>query len=130
MWPGVVGTVWAWKTVFNRFWRRARNGTLTTPVSRVRVIAEAIDELDREVSVDSGIARASTPPEPAARPRPTQGRSGRAAGTASHRPLPRRPTTRIHLARDGHGRPLSVVLTGGNVNDCTRFDTVMTGARF
>nr|WP_281256035.1 transposase [Amycolatopsis australiensis] len=36
-------------------------------------------------------------------------------------------TTKIHLARDGHGRPLSVALTGGNVNDCTQFTTVMAG---
>lgn len=47
-----------WKTVYNRFWRWSRNGTLTMLVSRVRVIAEAIDELDREVSVDSSIVRA------------------------------------------------------------------------
>ena len=42
----------------NRLWRWARNGTLTTLVKRTRVIAEAIDELDREVSVDSSIVRA------------------------------------------------------------------------
>jgi len=47
-----------WKTVDNRFWRWSRNGTLTTLVRKVRVIAEAIDELDREVSVDSSIVRA------------------------------------------------------------------------
>ena len=47
-----------WKTVYNRFWRWSRNGTLTMLVSRARVIAEAIDELDREVSVDSSIVRA------------------------------------------------------------------------
>ena len=47
-----------WTTVYNRFWRWARNGTLTTLVRKVRVIAEAIDELDREVSVDSSIVRA------------------------------------------------------------------------
>jgi hypothetical protein len=29
-------------------------------------------------------------------------------------------TTKIHLACDGLRRPLSIVLTGGNVNDCTR----------
>ncbi|KOV85428.1 transposase [Nocardia sp. NRRL S-836] len=46
-----------WKTVYNRFWRWSR-GTLATLVSKVRVIAEAIDELDREVSVDSSIVRA------------------------------------------------------------------------
>ena len=47
-----------WKTVYNRFWRWSRNGTLTVLVCRVRMIAEAIDELDREVSVDSSIVRA------------------------------------------------------------------------
>jgi transposase len=45
-----------WKTVYNRFWRWSRNGTLTMLVSRV--IAEAVGELDREVSVDSSIVRA------------------------------------------------------------------------
>jgi len=47
-----------WKTVYNRFWRWSRNGTLTTMVGNVRVVAEAIDELDHEVSVDSSIVRA------------------------------------------------------------------------
>ena len=48
----------SWKTVYNRFWRWARNGTLSALVARVRVIAEAVEELDREVSVDSSITRA------------------------------------------------------------------------
>lgn len=30
--------------------------------------------------------------------------------------LPRK----IHLVCDGRGRPLAVVVTGGNTNDCTR----------
>jgi transposase len=47
-----------WKTVYNRFWRWSRTGTLSALVAQVRVIAEAIDELDREVSVDSSIVRA------------------------------------------------------------------------
>lgn len=47
-----------WKTVYNRFWRWSRTGTLSTLVTKVRVIAEAIDELDREVSVDSSLVRA------------------------------------------------------------------------
>lgn len=47
-----------WKTIYNRFWRWSRDGTLTVLVRQVRVIAEAIDELDREVSVDSSIVRA------------------------------------------------------------------------
>ncbi|PRY36931.1 hypothetical protein CLV43_111303 [Umezawaea tangerina] len=47
-----------WKTVYTRFWRWSRDGTLTMLVSKVRVVAEAVDELDREVSVDSSIVRA------------------------------------------------------------------------
>lgn len=59
-----------WKTVYNRFWRWSRNGTLATLVSRVRVIAEAVDELDREVSVDSSIVRAHQHAAGARRMRP------------------------------------------------------------
>ena len=47
-----------WKTIYTRVWRWSRDGTLTMLVAKARVIAEAIDELDREVSVDSSIVRA------------------------------------------------------------------------
>lgn len=62
-----------WKTVDNRFWRWARNGTLTMLARKARVIAEAIDELDREVSVDSSIVRAHQHAAGARRPRPHTG---------------------------------------------------------
>ncbi|MFJ3446567.1 IS5 family transposase [Streptomyces sp. NPDC086081] len=38
-------------------------------------------------------------------------------------------TTKIHLACDGRGLPLAVVVTPGNVNDSTVFDTVMDDLR-
>ncbi|MGW9121770.1 transposase [Streptomyces sp. NPDC055663] len=38
-------------------------------------------------------------------------------------------TSKLHLAVDGLGRPLGLVLTGGNVNDCTRFTAVMGAIR-
>ncbi|MFC9943955.1 transposase [Streptomyces pratensis] len=38
-------------------------------------------------------------------------------------------TSKIHLARYGLGRPLGFVVTSGNVNDCTRFTTVMEAIR-
>lgn len=38
-------------------------------------------------------------------------------------------TTKIHLACDGRGLPLAVVVTPGNVNDSTVFDTVMDELR-
>jgi transposase len=34
-------------------------------------------------------------------------------------------TTKIHLACDGQGKPLTFTITGGNVNDCTQFEQVM-----
>lgn len=62
-----------WKTVYNRFWRWSRNGTLAMLVSKARVMAEAVDELDREVSVDSSIVRAH---QHAAGARRSHGRTG------------------------------------------------------
>jgi transposase len=38
-------------------------------------------------------------------------------------------TIKIHLACDGHGRPLAFTLTAGNVNDCTQFEAVMARIR-
>jgi transposase len=38
-------------------------------------------------------------------------------------------TTKVHAACDGQGRPLALLLTGGNVNDTTRFADVLAGIR-
>ncbi|GAB3882182.1 hypothetical protein GCM10027612_12390 [Microbispora bryophytorum subsp. camponoti] len=38
-------------------------------------------------------------------------------------------TTKIHLACDGRGLPLAVVVTPGNVNDCTVFKAVLESVR-
>ncbi len=70
------------------------------------------------------------PPVPAARPATSRGADE--LGSGQTEPVDHAigrsrggPTTKIHLACDGHGRPLSVVLTAGNVNDCTVFTQVM-----
>ncbi|MFJ9786738.1 IS5 family transposase [Amycolatopsis sp. NPDC101161] len=125
-----------WKTVYSRFWRWSRTGTLSVLVAKVQVLAEAIDELDREVSLDSSIVRAHQHAAGARRvPVSHTGASGSCGGQSepgdhaigrSRGGL----TTKIHLACDGHGRTLSVVLTGGNVNDRTQFTTVMAGVEF
>jgi len=38
-------------------------------------------------------------------------------------------TSKIHLACDAFGRPLALVITGGNTDDCTQFTTVMEAIR-
>jgi transposase len=79
-----------WKTIYTRFWRRPRDGTLTMLVAEAR----AIDELDREVSVDSSIAPAAAPPGAGRRcstPVPTSGAtrsSGASTGSSSTGPSP------------------------------------------
>jgi transposase len=144
-----------WKTVYNRFWRWFAQRHLTALVGRVRVVAEAVDELGREVdgpgrevdgpgrevdelgrevSVDSSIVRAhqhAAGARKAATPASFPGagrvlpRARRAGDHAIGRS--RGGPTKIRLACDGHGRPLSMLLTGGNVNDTTLFEQVMTG---
>ncbi len=52
--------------------------------------------------------------------RTTRSRLGRSRGGL---------TTKIHLACDGTGRVLAFVLSGGQVNDCTRFTHVMNAIR-
>ncbi|TXS32809.1 IS5 family transposase [Streptomyces sp. gb1(2016)] len=37
--------------------------------------------------------------------------------------------SKIHLACDGRGRPLGFVVTGGNINDCTQFEQVLSQIR-
>ena len=69
-----------WKTVYNRFWRWSRNGTLTMLVRRVKVISEAVSELDAEVAVESSIVRAH---QHAAGARRTGGSAAGQAGRTS-----------------------------------------------
>lgn len=38
-------------------------------------------------------------------------------------------STKIHLARDGRGRPLAFAVTGGSVNDCAQFEPVLARIR-
>ncbi len=38
-------------------------------------------------------------------------------------------TTKIHLLTDGRGRPLSLHLTAGNVNDTTELERLLAGVR-
>ena len=38
-------------------------------------------------------------------------------------------STKVHLACDGRGRPLSLVITPGQRNDCTQFEAVLAGIR-
>lgn len=79
----------AWKAVCNRFWRWSRTGILSMLVAKVWVIAEAVDEPGREVSVDSLIVRAYQHAAGARRGhRAHRGRADRVAGTVNQTIMP------------------------------------------
>ncbi|MFE0874443.1 IS5 family transposase [Streptomyces smyrnaeus] len=122
-----------WQTVYERFARWEADGTWARLLEQVQVHDDSVGAVEWTVSVDSTVSRAH---QHAAGAR----KKGAAAGdeledparAAARQALGRSRgglTTKVHLAADGRGLPLAVVVTPGNVNDSTVFDAVMDGMR-
>ncbi|MER7484287.1 IS5 family transposase [Streptomyces sp. NPDC126510] len=122
-----------WQTVYERFARWEADGTWAKLLEHVQVHDDAGGRVEWIVAVDSTINRAHQHAA-GARKRGTQtgdeledpGRS------QAHQALGRSRgglTTKVQLAVDGRGLPLSIVLTPGNVNDATAFADVLDGVR-
>ncbi|MFD0883328.1 IS5 family transposase [Streptosporangium algeriense] len=121
-WRDVPERYGSWQTLYTRFRRWALDGTFTAMLRHAQVGADASGDIDWLVAVDSTIVRAHQ-----------HAAGGRKGGrTQADHALGRSRgglTSKIHLACDGAGRPLAFALTGGNVNDCTQFTTVMNAIR-
>ncbi|MGM9465691.1 IS5 family transposase [Streptomyces murinus] len=128
VWKFRTGTAWRdvperygpWATLHTRFRRWAADGTFDRMLRAAQAKADAAGDIAWLVSVDSTIVRAH------------QHAAGARKGGSETRPLGWSRgglTSKIHLACDGRGRPLAFVVTGGNINDCTRFITVMEAIR-
>ncbi|MFI8194559.1 IS5 family transposase [Streptomyces sp. NPDC085946] len=112
-----------WKTVHERFRRWSADGTWDRLLAHVQQHCDAVGPVDLTVvCVDSTTVRAHQ--HAAGARKGGQDRPGEAIGRSRGGP-----TTKIHLACDGRGRPLAFTLTAGNVNDCTRFEAVMARIR-
>ncbi|WP_442759123.1 IS5 family transposase [Streptomyces pseudogriseolus] len=122
-----------WQTAYERFARWEADGTWARLLEQVQVRDDSVGSVQWTVSVDSTINRAH---QHAAGAR----KKGAAAGdeledpahTAAAQALGRSRgglTTKVHLACDGRGLPLAVVVTPGNVNDFTAFDAVLDALR-
>ncbi|MFV0131615.1 IS5 family transposase [Streptomyces sp. HMX112] len=122
-----------WQTVYERFARWEADGTWARLLEQVQVRDDSVGAVEWTVSVDSTISRvhqhaagarkkgAATGDELEDPARSTAGQAlGRSRGGL---------TTKVHLACDGRGLPLAVVLTPGNVNDSTVFDAVLDAVR-
>nr|WP_206540777.1 IS5 family transposase [Nocardiopsis potens] len=121
-----------WQTVCERFARWEADGTWAKLLEYVQVRDDAVGRVEWTVAVDSTVNRAHQHAAGARKgdaagdelddPGHSQARQalGRSRGGLS---------TKIHLAVDGRGLPLSIVLTPGNAHDATAFADVLDGIR-
>ncbi|WAP59133.1 IS5 family transposase [Streptomyces sp. S465] len=108
-----------WKTVYTRFRRYALDGVFTQALQQIQAHADAAGDIDWLVQIDSTIVRAHQHAAATGRKgggigdEPDDHALGRSRGGL---------TTRIHLARDGKGRPLAILVTPGQRHDsvCAR----------
>ncbi|MBO7936591.1 IS5 family transposase [Streptomyces sp. S9] len=108
-----------WQTVYTRFRRYALDGVFTRALQQIQARADAAGDIDWLVQIDSTIVRAHQ----------HAASTGRKGGSTGDEPddhaLGRSRgglTTKIHLACDGLGRPLAILLTPGQRHDsiCAR----------
>ncbi|MFZ4896499.1 IS5 family transposase [Plantibacter sp. Mn2098] len=121
-----------WNTVFKRFDRWAKDGNWQQVLTAVQARSDELGKLDWVVSIDSTITRVHQHGATLARTtgdranytilgeEPPDHAIGRSRGGL---------TSKIHLVADGRGRPLSMVLTPGNINDTTTSSDYLHAAR-
>ncbi|MGZ1492260.1 IS5 family transposase [Brevibacterium sediminis] len=115
-----------WQTVWKRHRRYAADGTWDRVLAHVLSAADAAGDIDWNISIDGTINRAHQHATNTTRPDQDTG------ATSNYKNLPESEcepaghgigrsrgglTTKIHHAVDGKGRPLAVVVTGGQRQD-------------
>ncbi|GGN45225.1 IS5 family transposase [Streptomyces fuscichromogenes] len=129
-----------WQTVWKRHRRWAADGTWDTVLAQLTAQADSIGGIDWTVSVDSTINRAHQHATNTARPEKDTGAVTRRSKSEAPATLCEPEghaigrsrgglTTKIHHAVDGHGRPLAVVVTPGQVHDAQVFPLVLGDIR-
>ncbi|WP_371129462.1 IS5 family transposase [Streptomyces sp. TLI_105] len=124
-WRDVPERYGSWQTLYTRFRRWALDGTFSRVLRQVQAEKDTAGDIDWLVSVDSTIVRAHQHATGGKRGHENGDEAGDHALGRSRGGL----STKLHLACDGRGRPLGFVLSGGNANDCTRFEAVLESIR-
>ncbi|MFJ4167845.1 IS5 family transposase [Microbacterium sp. NPDC089698] len=115
-----------WQTVWKRHRRYAGDGTWDRVLAQILAEADAEGKIDWAVSVDATIARAHQHATNTTRPEQDTGAGSNHKNLPWHEVEPSGHgigrsrgglTTKIHQAVDGHGRPLAMIVTGGQRND-------------
>ncbi|WP_420708922.1 IS5 family transposase [Streptomyces sp. NRRL S-378] len=127
-----TGTPWmdlperfgSWKGAYSRLRTWAIDGTWERVFATLLAQADAAEDLDWVVAVDSTIVRAHQHAAGAREKGPRSASADHALGR-SRGGL----TTKIHLAADGNCRPLAFVVTPGQAGDAPAFTQVMAAIR-
>ncbi|MEV0889700.1 IS5 family transposase [Streptomyces microflavus] len=122
-----------WQTVYERFARWEADGTWAKLLEHVQVRDDAAGRVEWTVAVDSTVNRAHQHAAGARKRGNVDGDEledpGRSQACQALGRSRGGLTTKVHLAVDGRGLPLSIVLTPGNVNDATAFADVLNEVR-
>jgi transposase len=114
-----------WQTCADRLYRWRREGLWDRLLTHAQTKSDAVGE----VSLDSSTARISMPVAPVIDAVGSMKKRDLAPSRRSPRTQPWGLTTKFHLACDGRGRPLAVVITPGNRHDSTQLEVVLDGIR-
>ncbi|MFF3985121.1 IS5 family transposase [Streptomyces sp. NPDC001797] len=124
-WRDLPDELGPFQTAHKRLIRWAVDGTWERILAAVLAAADADDDLDWTVSVDSTVVRAHQHAAGARKkgrptPEPADHALGLSRGGLS---------TKVHLAADGRARPLAFTITAGQAGDAPAFETVMSRIR-
>ncbi|MFK0017020.1 IS5 family transposase [Streptomyces sp. NPDC091027] len=125
-WRDLPDELGPFQTAHKRLIRWAVDGTWEAILAAVLAAADAADDIDWTVSVDSTVVRAHQHAAGARKKgaaesdEPADHALGRSRGGLS---------TKVHLAADGGARPLAFTITAGQAGDAPAFETVMARIR-
>ncbi|MGI3197909.1 IS5 family transposase [Streptomyces umbrinus] len=124
-WRDLPDELGSFQTAHKRLIRWAVDGTWEMILTAVLSSADADDDIDWTVSVDSTVVRAHQHAAGAVKRgaysgEPSDHALGRSRGGLS---------TKVHLAADGHARPLAFTVTAGQAGDAPAFEAVMSRIR-
>jgi transposase len=130
-WRDVPERYGPWQTCADRLYRWRRDRTWDHILAHAQTRLDAVGEVVWEVSIDSSTARAHHHAG-GARRRPSRADDKKGICHPADEALGRSRgglTTKVHLACDGRGRPLSIVITPGHRHDSTQLAPVLDGIR-
>ncbi|MFE1028278.1 IS5 family transposase [Streptomyces sp. NPDC058818] len=125
-WRDLPGELGSFQTAHKRLIRWAVDGTWVQILAAVLATADADDDVDWTVSVDSTICRAHQHAAGAVKKglrdgsEPDDHALGRSRGGLS---------TKVHLASDNQARPLALYVTAGQAGDAPAFEAIMARIR-